>query len=184
MTGTESSSARCRSPLTIRSRASLAVMSPVSSIVTSGCAAPRGEHRAPQRRRTRPVLRRSRRGARRAGPRETARRAACRRAPSPCAPRRRATARWNAGSLDAQRVAVEVAVLARGRPRAVLVEQLIAACGLADGAVLELLRARRDADGQGEHDEESQAPIARHGRRMLQRPIVATDLTGRFYGRR
>ena len=40
VTGTESSSARRRSPLTTRSRAMLAEMSPVSSIVTFGCAAP------------------------------------------------------------------------------------------------------------------------------------------------
>ena len=40
VTGIESSSARCRSFVTTRSRASLAEMSPVSSIVTSGCGGP------------------------------------------------------------------------------------------------------------------------------------------------
>ena len=59
--------------------------------------------------------------------------------------------------LHPQRVAVQVGQLVRRRPEAVLVDQLVAAGRLADGAVVERLGAGGDERADGEHDEREPA---------------------------
>ena len=181
MTGTERNSARWRSLSTTRSRASLAEMSPVSSIVTFGMRAARLRARSARsassrtdcvdgdRRRATACLVRDARLRRRRRARLHARADVSTAARKPLVGR--------------QVVAVQVAVLARRRPvRLVLVDQLVAARGLADCAVSQRFYAGRDAESRtATTTKTSQSAIARHGRRVLQRAIPATERTRRAY---
>ena len=62
-------------------------------------------------------------------------------------------AAWNGWILHPQRVAVQIGQLVRRRPETVLIDQLVAAGRLADGAVVERLRPGRNERADRERDE-------------------------------
>ncbi len=147
VTGIESSSARCRSRSTVRFRAWSAETSPVSS--TSAAGAPRrAGHCCANALDRRPVVVSSaattaeRRSAETLELRREAERAE---APLDVADR--------AAVGTGARLCVEVGELASRPPEPVLVHDRVAACGFADGAVVERLRAADRAERDAGDDE-------------------------------